>query len=158
MRQNNTSQVLQVDRSVGSRGDRYELIACTDASRDMYGTVLYLHNLTNGKISFVTAKNRIVTSKLASKTIPSLELQAVLLGTKSLIDLYQDLSGDLCVDPIKIEKLTLFTDSLVTLNWIHSHLLKFNKNNKLSVFVLNRLSEIHKLSQIKAIIFKFVTG
>ena len=95
----------------------------------MYGIVIHLHNLRTGKKSFVTAKNRIVTAKLASKTIPTLELQAVLLGTKTLIDLYKDLSGNSCVDPINLVKLTLCTDSLVTLNWIHSHLIKFNKNN-----------------------------
>ena len=108
VKQANASPPMQIDRSVGSRADKYCLIACTDASREMYGMVLYMRNITTGKSSFLLAKNRIVNSKLATKTIPSLEMQGILLGAQTLIDTYLQLSGPTCVDPVNIVNLVIF--------------------------------------------------
>ena len=154
-KQFNSAPTLKVNRCVGSRKDAYDLIACVDASKNIYGVIIYLYNKKTKQCSFFVAKNRIVSSE---KTIPALELQAILLGVNSLIDVFNDLSGETCVDPISIENLLVMSDSLVSLHWINSTLVHFNKMNKLPVFVVNRLNEINRLSSLHPIQFKFIEG
>ena len=83
--------------------------------------------------------------QLSAKSIPSLEFQAISLGTEMLIDLYQELGGRSCVCPISIGELHLFTDSMVALAWINSYVNRLDKMNKRSVFILNRLKHITRL-------------
>ena len=154
----NKSSVVKVDRCVGSREDTYDILACTDASREAYGTVLYLHNLQTDTLHFIMSKNKIVTDKLAKKSIPALELQGILLGVQALTNLFSELAGPRCVVPIKIRNLRLFSDSLVSLHRIESHSIKFEKLNKLPVFILNRLAEIQKLCEIHPVSFEFISG
>lgn len=47
-------------RFIGRRSDAIRLIACTDASRDIYGNVVYIQNVESGEKTFVFAKNRLV--------------------------------------------------------------------------------------------------
>ena len=154
----NKSSVVKLDRCVGSREDTYDILACTDASREAYGIVLFLHNLRTDTLHFIMSKNKIVTDKLAKKSIPALELQGILLGVQALTDLFSELAGPRCISPIKIRNLRLFSDSLVSLHRVESHSIKFDKLNKLPVFILNRLAEIQKLCEIHPISFEFISG
>jgi len=156
--QANSAPILKVARNVGSRKHSFRLIAYTDASSEIYGTVVYIHDLDTNKVSFLLAKNRIVNLKMKSKTIPSLEMQGILLGVRSLVDLYTELAGSACVDPINITELCLYSDSLVSLHWLNSVSKKLDKMNKRSVFIMNRLTEIQNLCEIHPVKFEFVSG
>ena len=153
----NSSQPMKVSRSVGKRNDLYNLIAFADASKDIYGTVVYLQNVNDNEVYFVSAKNRIVNKQLEVKSIPSLELQAVTLATECLLDLFNELSGKLCVCPINIDKLYVYSDSLVALNWLNSYT-ALEKMQKKTVFVQNRLKRITDLCANKPVTFRFVSG
>ena len=156
--QANSSPPIKVPRCIGSRSDEYRLIVFTDTSKVMYGVVIYILNLTLNKISFLMAKNRIVSSKLQNKSIPALELQAVLLGTQCLIELYQDLSGPCCTVPVNISSLELYCDSMVSLSWLDADVNKLAKTQKRTVFVQNRIDEIKRLCEIKPVTFRFISG
>ena len=157
-RQANASPPMKVHRAVGRRDDTYKLVACTDASKSIYGVVIYIQNQRTNETSFVCAKNRIVNSQLESKTIPSLELQAIALGTQTLIDLWSDLSGPSCLKPINIEELVLHSDSLVALSWLSSYNNKLEKMQKRSVFVQNKITQINRLCEIHPVSFTFISG
>lgn len=51
-KQTNAAPVIKVKRSVGGRNNPYRLIAFTDASKLMYGVVLYLQNLKTKDFPF----------------------------------------------------------------------------------------------------------
>ncbi|XP_066981068.1 uncharacterized protein [Macrobrachium rosenbergii] len=146
------------NRCVGERTDEYKLEAYVDASKRVYGVVVYLCNMRSGERSFVLAKNRLIGSKLHEKSIPSLELQAICLGTEVLLDTYNELSGTQCLVPIKIVDLGLFSDSFVALSWLKSFSHKFDKMQKRSVFVMNKLNHITKLCEGRSVGFSFVSG
>lgn len=157
-RQANSSPPIKIPRFIGKRDESYRLIACTDSSKEIYGTVVYIQNVKSNDIHFVIAKNRIVNKQLSSKSIPTLELQAITLGVEVLIDLYQEMSGSSCINPIKITDLLLFSDSMVSLAWINSYSGELGKMNKHSVFVRNRMESISRLCQIHPVTFKFISG
>ena len=158
VRQANSAPPIKITRFIGERDEEYRLIACTDASKDIYGIVVYIQALNKEESSFVLAKNRMVNSKLQGKSIPSLELLAVALGAKTLQELHFDLAGPACVSPIKISEMYLYTDSMVTLHWLNSYTNTLDKMNKRSIFVMNRLSEIERLCEKFPITFKFISG
>ena len=158
VKQANSSPVIKIPRKVGNRSDPYRLIACTDASKMMYGTVVFMQNLSNNEVSFVCAKNRIVNTQLESKTVPVLELHAITLGSQTLLDIYNNLSGPLCLKPINIVDLMVFSDSLVALSWINSYTNKFDKMQKRSVFAMNRISQIYKVCEVHPIKYRFING
>ena len=149
---------IAIDRFVGGREEEYELLAFTDSSQQIYGVVLFLLNKASRRVSFLQARNRLVSNNLKTKSIPSLELQAALFGVENLISIYEELSGNDAVRPINVSHLHLFTDSLVVLNWIKSNSIKFDKMNKLSIFVKNRLNSIAELCERKAVTFRFCEG
>ena len=159
VRQVNSSPPIKFPRCLGSRSDEYDLLAFTDASKIIYGVVLYLHNKTNGQISFIAAKNRILNSQNKQKSVPSLELQAIVLGCQNLIDVFEDLAvSKNCTVPVKITNLILYCDSLVSLSWLDAFTNKYSKMNKRSVFVMNRLEQVKNLCEIHPIEFKFIAG
>lgn len=153
----NNSKQLEVPRFVGESNHSYRLVAFTDSSKELYGTTLYLHNLNTNQINFLLAKNRVVTKQLSSKSIPTLELHAIALGSEVLIDTYNELIGDESILPIKIVDLHLYTDSYVALNWLNLYN-QLDKMKNLSIFTKNRLAKIAKLCEQKSITFKFVAG
>ena len=148
---------IEIPRYVGDRKDSYRLVAFVDSSKDIYGTVLYIQCLRTKKVSFVLSKNRIVGKQLDSKTIPCLELNAVVLGAETMLELREELCGDSSVLPLNISELVLYSDSLVSLHWIQSYL-NLDKMNKRSVFVKNRLDRLEKLCTKFPVTFKFVDG
>ena len=101
---------------MGPRDGKFRLISFTDASHDFYGTVLYLQHVETGKVSFIQAKNRMINTQLKSKSIPSLKLNAINLGVECLMELHRDLAGPLCLKPINIVEMLLFTDSACSLH------------------------------------------
>lgn len=156
-KQANSSPVITIDRYIGPRSGRFALIAFTDASKKMYGSSLYLQDLDSGSKSFVIGKNRTVNSQLETKSIPTLELQAVTLGVELTIDLINELSGDRCLHPICIVEAKLYTDSLINLHWLNSYSHKHDKMQKMSVFVHNRLEYIVKKCTEFPITFGFTS-
>ena len=156
--QANASPNIQVKRFVGRRDGKFRLIAFTDSAKDIYGTIIFIQDINNLKVSFVLAKNRLVNKQLSSKSIPSLEFQAIILGTEVLIDVYKELSGPTCVNPVQITELVLFSDSMVSLAWINSYSCKLDKMNKHSVFIHNRLEHLSKLCEVHPVRYKFVAG
>ena len=91
-KQVNTSPPMSVPRFVGSRKDSYRLIAFTDSSKVIYGTVIFIQSLTSNDVSFLLAKNKIVGRQLQFKSIPTLESMGIFLGTETLLDLRRDLA------------------------------------------------------------------
>ena len=156
-RQINNSPEIEIKRCIGRKDDSYELIAFCDSSKDIYGTVLYAKNLRTGELNFLLAKNRII-GKSNSNTIPALELQAVCLATETLIDTYNELCGSSCIAPMKVERLEVFSDSAVALNWINSFVNKFGKMRKRNVFVMNRLHKIERLCAVFPVRYSFCAG
>ena len=78
------------------------------------------------------AKSRVAPTKRL--TIPTLELQAAVLGTRMTADLMKEAS-------IKINSATFCTDSKNILAWIKSSVRRFH------VFVANRVAEIHDVTR-----------
>ena len=147
VKQVNNSPVIKISRSFGNRDDVYELHAYSDSSSLAYGVVLFLHNTKTAKSSFMYSKNRLVNKQLQNKKIPSLELQAVVLAAEELLKTYNELTDKTCVVPIKVSKCKLFTDSAVCIGWLNSYFSKYDKMNKISVFVHNRLKRIATISE-----------
>ena len=158
-KQANNSKVAKVPRFVGSRSDSYDLVAYTDASKDLYGVVLYLFNRNTSTLNFLLCKNKVVGKNLEGKSIPSLECAAVAFGVEVLMDTLGDVCNSNLMSTINVESMTLFTDSMVVLNWLDSVSNKLSKNqNKLSIFVRNCLFRVQKLCKIKPVSFKFICG
>ncbi len=154
-KQINNSSEITIPRMIGARSSAYKLICFTDASKEIYGCVIYLQEIC-AEISFVMAKNRIVNKQLASKTIPVLELVAMQFGSKVLIDLYQQLTN--AVQPINIEEINLYSDSMVALAWLKMVAHDFGKIEKKNIFINNKLREITKLCQTFPIQFNHTAG
>ncbi len=149
---------IKLKRFIGKRNGHYRLICFTDASKLIYGIVNFIQDLDTMEVSFILAKNRLVNKQLETKGIPSLEFQAIILGTETLINIYKDLAGKNCVIPIKIEELQLYTDNMVSLNWINSHVHKLDKMQQKSIFIRNRLNNLSKLCETFPIHYSFVSG
>ena len=150
--------MLMLGGNGGSREDTYRLLAFSDSSKQMFGVVIYMQNISTGKVSFVFAKNRIVNKQLESKSMPSLELQGITLAVEEIICLYEELWGSSCMMSIKICELIIYSDSFVALSWVHGFSAKLDKMQKCSVFVQNRLHTINELCNKHPIHFSFVSG
>ena len=157
-KQLNSAERIKLNRFVGHRGDTYRLIAYTDSSSVIYGVVIFLESKTTRKRSFLLATNRIVNKQLESKSIPSLELQAVVLGTEVLQEVRQELSGSAAVLPCNIVELILCSDSQVCIDWLNNACTKMEKMNRKPVFVQNRLATITSLCNKFPIEYRFVAG
>ena len=157
-KQLNNSPPLVIPRCVGNRDSDFTLIAFTDASRKILGTVIYIQCNITKNISFLMVKNKLVGKSLESKSIPSLELGAIDLGVETLTDLYFELTNPSLVISTQISQVILYSDSLVCLNWINSYVRKLDKMQKVNVYVRNRLRNISLLCEKTPMTFKFVPG
>lgn len=157
-KQVNASSPMAVPRFVGNRNGKYKLICFTDSSKLIYGAVVFIQDLSNNKVSFLLAKNKLVNKTLESKSIPTLEFMGIVLGAETLLDLRKDLCGSQCVCPIDVTEMILYSDSLVCLSWINSFVNKFDKMNKQSILILNKLERLTKICKDYPIIFTFVDG
>ena len=157
-RQVNDTPIISIPRLVGKSDSEYRLVGCVDASKDLYGVVVYLLEVESGKLSFLSAKNRIITKNLCNKSIPSLELLAINLGVECLMDVHNELAGPTCISPINISQLHILSDSQVCLSWLQSYSDRFSKLNKLSTFVQNRLNSISNLCKTHNVTFTHIAG
>ena len=158
VKQNKSTPPLEFSRNFGSRNDKYELIAFTDSSKVLFGTVLYILNLTTNNLNFVLSRNKLVNKQLETKSIPTLELQAITLAVETVLDIKNELAGSDCINPISVDNISVYSDSFVALAWINSYSLKLEKQQKRNAFVLNRLEYITKLCEKEPITFRFVSG
>ena len=157
-KQVNSAPAVEIPRSIGARDSNYSLVAMTDASKDAYGTVIYIKDLNTGQVSYLTAKNRLINTSTSKKTIPSLEFQALAYGVEILYDVFQSLHGDSVVIPINIESCYLFTDSMVCVHWLIKYSIHFEKLQSLSVFVKNRLRYVDELCSKMPVTFMHIAG
>ena len=157
-KQINKSPLMKIPRFVGTRDGTYNILVFSDASRDIFGCVLYLQHVESGRTSFLHAKNRLVNQQLSHKSIPSLELNAIDLAVGCALDTYEDLAGPSCIKPINVQKIILFSDSLCSLHWLHSSSVKLDKMNKHSIFVQNRIQHIERLCERYPVTFRFISG
>ena len=157
-KQANKSSLVKFSRYVGPREGNFRIVAFTDASNVLYGTVIYIQDLDSGKLSFLQAKNRMVNTQLKTKSIPSLEMNAICLGVETLMEIYRDLAGPSCMKPINISELLVFTDSLCSLHWLIASSYKMEKMQKRTVFVMNRINHIQKLCEHFPVRFCFIPG
>ena len=104
---------------------------------------MYMQSVSTGETYFLIARNKIITDNLKSWSIPILELIADHFGVQFLKEMYKELSYCFC--PGKILELHLYSDSMISLNWIKSKVVNFDKikmnatitNNKLDCIVEN---------------------
>ncbi|KMQ88090.1 hypothetical protein RF55_12480 [Lasius niger] len=118
----------------GDPASRVEVHGFSDASEQAYAAVVYLRVIEVGlpHISLVKAKTRVAPLKRIS--LPRLELCTVALLAKLAEHVRTTLSLD--ASPV-----FLWTDSTVTLSWIHGHPAKW------TTFVANRVAEIQRTNQ-----------
>lgn len=107
---------------------KFILFCFCDASARVYAAAVYLHQISgnNSKVDLIFSKTRL--APLKGMTIPRLELMAVLIGTRCVKYVQQELN-------VPILEMCIWTDSQCVLKWIKS-------TKDLSVFVKNRITEI----------------
>ena len=155
VKQANASPRIEIDRSVGERDGEYELICFADASKVIYAAVVYIRDTVTGKTTFLLGKNRFVNKQLELKSIPNLELQAIVLAAETVIECKKALCGENVVCPVNITKCSLYTDSMIALQWINLYSHKHDKMQRQSVFVVNRLRYLVNLCKRETISFSF---
>ena len=89
----NQTPPISIPRNIGARDGNFSLIAMTDSSKDAYGCVIYIKDLDTHRVSYLTAKSRLVSTTSPKKTIPSLELQGLAYGVEILHEVYSELCG-----------------------------------------------------------------
>nr|XP_049692272.1 uncharacterized protein LOC126053679 [Helicoverpa armigera] len=123
---------LKIPRHVAvSMGCVINIVGFADASMKAYGCVIYLHVTdTNGNthVSLVCAKSKVAPVKVVS--LARLELCAALLLSKLIKLVY-----DTYRSRTAINNIFAFSDSTITLSWIHSSPHKWN------TFVSNRVAK-----------------
>ena len=156
--QANSTPAINISRYIGSRNSNYQLIAFTDASKDAYGILIYIKDIDSGKVSYLSAIQRLVSTGAKSKSIPSKEFQALTFGVQALHDMYLSLSGETVVSPINVMSMLLFSDSMVCLHWLEKSTVYFEKLQSVSVFVKNRLRKIEEICNKTPITFHHIAG
>lgn len=127
---------IKIPRHIGiTSAHNISLIGFADASEQCYGAAIYVRidsdeNATANSVRLLTSKTKVSTP---NKTLARLELCAALLLAKLLSSVRFVLSKR-CI----INKCYAFSDSTVTLTWIHSPAYKFQ------TFVANRISQINE--------------
>lgn len=116
-------------------GEEHKLFYFTDASAKAYSAAVYLYSSVNGKatVNLVFSKARVTPAKPLS--IPRLELLGVLIGTRCLNYVTQQLQ-------LSVVDRFLWTDSQCVLHWTKTC-------KPLPVFVQNWLREITSHMDIK---------
>jgi hypothetical protein len=127
---------LKIPRHIGiTSTNRITLIGFADASQQCYGAAIYIRVATDENapahsVKLLTAKSKVSNP---NKTLARLELCAATLLAK-LITSVRDVLNKRC----NINKIYAFSDSTVTLTWIHSPAHRFH------TFVANRIALINE--------------
>ena len=129
---------LSIPRCYFSRphheGVKLQLHHFADASEVGYGTASYLrieYSDAETECSFITGKSRNAPIKTVS--LPRLELQGAFLAARVDSTARKELG-------FQFDKVVLWSDSMITLNYIK------NENRRFQTFVANRVSEIRELT------------
>jgi len=155
-KQLNRSVDIPIPRCIGDYDDTYDILTFTDASKDLYGCVLYLQSVNTGKISFCLAKNRVVTRQMLGKTVPVLELSAISFGISCTFDFYNELTNSF--RPIKFRDIHLYSDSSISLCWLSSKCLKLGKVERKGGQINNHLDRIMEYCDIHPVSFHHIDG
>nr|CAI5820463.1 unnamed protein product [Callosobruchus analis] len=126
---------IQIPRHVGIfQASVVNLVGFADASEKAYGAVVYfsVSNNNTNKMYLLCSKSRVSPTKTVS--LARLELCAALLLSELLRLVYVT-----CNSRHTIKDIYAFSDSTVTLCWIHS------SPHRWSTFAANRVSKIHSL-------------
>lgn len=129
-------QSIKIPRHIGiTLNLNVTLIGFADASEKCYGACVYIRvdddiDSNAHSVQLLTAKSKVSSP---NKTLARLELCAALLLAK-LIDSVRSVYSKRC----NISNIYAFSDSTVTLTWIHSPAYKFH------TFVANRISQINE--------------
>jgi hypothetical protein len=126
-----TLSEVQFDRKVARKDEEVSLILFTDASKQFYGFNAYVVSESEteprAKLAFAKVKN----APFKSKSLPTLELMAVLLCLKCLDTLLAAFSD------LKIKNVTIGVDAQIVLSWVTSGKVK-TKN----LFARNRVNDV----------------
>ena len=114
-----------------------ELIIFTDASQSNYGFAIYARTIVNETIKCNILFSKTKVAPLKSKTLPTLELLAVFLAMKCLMNILPTLQRT------NVTEIILATDSQIVLSWILNERVK-SKN----VFASNRVGDILNLKRL----------
>ena len=158
VKQCNAAPALRIPRYIGNHNGENHIVTFTDASHEIFGCVIYLLHVETGKLSFISAKNRLVNSQLQSKSIPSLELNAINLGVECSVEIYNDLAGSSCLCPLRVTRVILCSDSMCSLQWLNSSSVNLDKMRQCSAFVMNRIHNIQRLCENMPVNFRFISG
>ena len=77
-------------------------------------------------------------------------------GVETLIDCYKHFTDSYC--NLNIDKLYLFTDSMICIHWLNSLIYKYSDLRKKGPLLKNRLNNIAELCKIKSINFAHIKG
>ena len=130
---------IEYPRMIANSEYNYDLHIFCDASSKALGSVAYLLNKNLKCVNLVISKSRI--APMSKRTIPQLELTAVVVGAKLARYVYTTL------EHINIVEIFLWTDSEIVLNWVIH-------NKSKDLFVKNRIKQIHDISEVNK--FRFV--
>ncbi|OXA55241.1 Pro-Pol polyprotein [Folsomia candida] len=119
-----------------SKSQDNQLHVFGDASEEAYGAVVYLRMITPTgiEVSLISAKAKVAPIKVVS--IPRLELQAAVLGTRLQKFIKEEMS-------IPINRVVFWSDSSTVIHWIRSDGRRFQQ------FVAHRIGEIQENTEIK---------
>ena len=147
---------FSIPRFVGNYNASYELFAFVDASKDFYGVVIYIKCTNDENLYFLVGKNKIVSKNLLGKSIPILELVAIECGIMCLNEIKNELTNAYC--PIQINEMHLYSDSMVALSWVESKVVKYDKIEKKSILINNKLDNLVKCCMSFPVTFHHIEG
>lgn len=125
---------FKIKRHIYTTGASYELHLFCDASSKGYGSVAYLNSEKEG-CNLVMSKSRV--APLNKKTIPQLELTAMVVGAK-----LGNYIRECFKNEIKINQEFIWSDSEIAIQWV------INKNSK-DTYVKNRVENIERLGNFQ---------
>ena len=94
-------------------------------------------------MKFLLAKNRVVARNRQTKSIPVLELFSMEFAVEKAVGLYVELSN--MFEPVNISRLHIYSDSMISLNWLVYKVCKLDKIERKGSYINNKLNSIVKL-------------